>query len=254
FMTRGPFGLLPLILLGVYAYWYPGRMRVSLKHIVLAFVVFCIIVIPWHVYMHVHYGTWFWDSYMGRHMLDRFGTALENHHEPWWFYFPFLLNFYFFAAGVLTLLAVFFLFKTGKRFSDFRFFLVAGFPAAVLLIITLGQTKLAWYLMPAYPFFALLTGSQIAAWKQSYRWASTGVLSLFLLVLVRGIAGTAPAQRILAFREAFAECAEGVSASDIPLPRDLRVFMHINRYQTNTHTICEIRYDPLNDTYMLSSD
>lgn len=86
----------------------------------------------------------------------RYLNTLEGHHEPFWFYFESIFTFYFapwyflIPLGVLT--GCFSKEKKMAKLSLFLFIVVVSF----LFVISIAQTKLIWYLIPAYPLLAII--------------------------------------------------------------------------------------------------
>ncbi|MFQ5493708.1 MAG: hypothetical protein ACE5DX_06140 [Candidatus Dojkabacteria bacterium] len=106
--------------------------------------------------MVVSLGSVFINEYIGYHLLQRSLTALEGHNQPIWFYLSVLSNWRVFVVWPLLLSAVTLAAKSqGKEFlRDISVIMV------VLTVVgfSLAGTKLAWYILPVYPFAAILIG------------------------------------------------------------------------------------------------
>jgi outer membrane protein assembly factor BamB len=124
---------------------------------------------PWLIYMAISYGPLFWQNYFVFGTLTRSMSPIEGHTGSYLYYFSYLLyNEYLwaillpFAAGFCTFRAIF---KSSK--SDI---LIVSWMALVLLVFSFAQTKLYWYILPAYPAFALAIGNLM--WQLSKKISS----------------------------------------------------------------------------------
>lgn len=119
------------------------------------------IVAPWHVLMIVRHGPEFIDEYVIRHLFARTSTALAGHvggplyyadvlqsgFSPWFYLLPFAVA-----------LAI----------RDNINELSSSCILLVLVMVVLGtysfavKTKLAWYIVPVYPAFAILVGATVS--------------------------------------------------------------------------------------------
>lgn len=136
------------------------------KHVVAAIVVFVAIAAPWHIYQWKTHGTSFWGEYIGFHVIERVETKLHVTpltHGPFWYIrgvtqgmFPW--SFLIVPAAALSLVTA--RRREGDRFPE-MFLLAWGLGTVALF--SLAATKLAWYVAPAFPAFALLIGRFVAA-------------------------------------------------------------------------------------------
>ena len=85
-------------------------------------------------------------------------SPLEGHAGSYLFYFSYLINNEYlcaillpFAAGLCAYKAIF---KSSKADT-----LIITWMTLVLLVFTFAQTKLYWYILPAFPAFAIGIGS-----------------------------------------------------------------------------------------------
>jgi outer membrane protein assembly factor BamB len=112
---------------------------------------------PWLIYMVISYGAPFWQNYFVYAAVTRTVSSIEGHAGSYLFYFSYLINNEYllaillpFAAGLCTFNAII---KSSR--ADI---LVISWMALVLLVFTFAQTKLYWYILPAFPAFALAIG------------------------------------------------------------------------------------------------
>ncbi len=124
--------------------WWPGVL------------LFLLIAIPWYVAVQLKTGDFF-RVFILEHNLERFGTNLYRHHQPFWYYLPVLL------AGVLPWTAVFVAecVRTVRNFRLWRserplmlfVFLWCVIP---VVFFSLSQSKLPGYILPAVPAAVLM--------------------------------------------------------------------------------------------------
>ena len=115
---------------------------------------------PWLIYMSLHFGSNFWDSYFLYATFTRAGSPLEGHVGNYLYYFNYLFtseNLLWvillpFAVGLSAYLAI----RRSK--TDI---LILTWLALVLLVFTFAQTKIYYYILPAFPAFAIAISSLI---------------------------------------------------------------------------------------------
>jgi len=116
---------------------------------------------PWLIYMTLCFGPDFWQSYFFHSVVTRTVIPIEGHFGGYLFYFSNLVQnesllwvlLLPFAAGGCVVNAVF---KCSKADT-----LVVVWMSIVLMVFTLVQTKIYWYILPAFPAFAIAIGSLI---------------------------------------------------------------------------------------------
>jgi 4-amino-4-deoxy-L-arabinose transferase-like glycosyltransferase len=145
-----------------------------------------LIVVPWLIYMILRFGPVFWDAFFVYSGAVRAVNPIEGHVEGYLFYFNYLINsenvFWVillpFAAGLCAFNAAFRRLKAD--------ILILAWMAIVLVAFTFIQTKLYWYILPAFPAFALAISNflyQTAKKLQRFIW-----LLLFKVQEIIGIA------------------------------------------------------------------
>jgi outer membrane protein assembly factor BamB len=114
---------------------------------------------PWMIYMAARFGSRFWQWYFVYADLTRSASPVEGHLASYVFYFNYIayhenwlwLALLPFAAGLCIFNAFF---KRSKQDT-----LVFLWMAIVLLVFSLAQTKIYWYIMPVFPAFAIAIAS-----------------------------------------------------------------------------------------------
>lgn len=123
-------------------------------------------ILAWYTAQWQHYGYKFLEVHFQNQGLARISQGVEGHSQPAWFYLlelvkyslPWLL---FFPGGMYL--------AWQKRRSWGALILISTI--GYLGIISLMQTKLPWYIMPLYPFFALAVAAQLREfWQNSDRY------------------------------------------------------------------------------------
>jgi 4-amino-4-deoxy-L-arabinose transferase-like glycosyltransferase len=114
------------------------------------------VALPWYGLELLVEGKPYWDSFFGYHNLQRFTGVVNNHLQPWWFFFPVLVV----ASLPFTPLLLAGIWQglrwrpAAAEHSLQRF--AACWLLAVLLFFTTAATKLPSYWIPATPAAGLL--------------------------------------------------------------------------------------------------
>jgi 4-amino-4-deoxy-L-arabinose transferase-like glycosyltransferase len=145
-LTKGPLGLLPFIFL-------PKKSMHS------ALAIYIFFLLPWYTYMTVIYGWSFISTHIFYHLIQRSLYPIEGHMNPWWYYISLLTRRTVFLSWEVLGISIMGLIITGRYTADRR--VRAGIIMLLLCLIipTAAQTRLAWYILPAYPFAALTIGA-----------------------------------------------------------------------------------------------
>lgn len=121
---------------------------------------------PWLIYMTLYYGFDFWNCYFLYSTVTRLASPIEGHMHGYLYYFN-----YFVSSETLLWVALlpfavglsgYYAFKRHK--PDL---LVVVWVSVVLAVFTLAQTKIHYYILPAYPAFALVIANML---YQIYNW------------------------------------------------------------------------------------
>jgi hypothetical protein len=153
--------LIPLIIV-VYFLVTKRNLRFLLsKRFAVFWAVPLLIFIPWVLYMNMRFVKDFWGCYFVYGVFTRAITPLEGHVGGYLFYFNYL------ATSENPLWTILLPFATGlcaynsavRRIKGDTLLLV--WMAIVLVVFTLAQTKLYWYILPALPAFAIAISNLI---------------------------------------------------------------------------------------------
>jgi 4-amino-4-deoxy-L-arabinose transferase-like glycosyltransferase len=124
---------------------------------------------PWVIYMTFRFGIDFLQSYFIYNSVTRAVNPLEGHIGGYLFYFDFLVR------SENPLWVVLLPFATGlcafnsiiKRSKEDTLIIV--WLSTVLAVFTLAQTKIYWYILPAFPCFAIAISSFLYQLSQKIR-------------------------------------------------------------------------------------
>ena len=162
FMTKQVEALLiPLIMLTYFIATHKGVRYFFTKRFALFWQVGILVVSPWLIYMLLWFGPDFWRFHFVFQGVARTLTFIEGHTENYLYYFSYLVNkenllwviLLPFAAGLCAFKAV------ARRSKEDTLILL--WMSIVLVFFTLAQTKLFWYILPAFPAFAIAIASLI---------------------------------------------------------------------------------------------
>lgn len=181
-MTKSLAGALPLIIVGSDILLSRGWRKIGWMTPVWSAGLFLLIAAPWHIIETIRFGSAFWDSYLGTHVLERAADSLFTSTAWYWY------------GGIIL-----------ERFAPFSFFLPWAFGWAVYraivhrdglmrllvlwlvitaVIFTLIQTRREWYIAPLYPAAVLVLVLAGDAWLRSRRQVRLMWIGLGLTLVV----------------------------------------------------------------------
>ena len=178
--------LIPLIVFAYFAATGKGIRFLFTKRFAVFWTLALLMVAPWMIYMAFSFGQDFWQSFFVFSGIMRASTAIEGHAGGYLFYLSYLANnenlvwviLLPFSAGLCAFNAVI---KRSKGDT-----LVIAWMAIVLVVFTLIQTKLEWYILPAFPAFAIAISSLlhqlIKKAQLAVRWLSSKALSILAML------------------------------------------------------------------------
>ncbi|MCA1992229.1 MAG: glycosyltransferase family 39 protein, partial [Coleofasciculus sp. S288] len=142
-------------------------------------------VLAWYAAQWQHYGATFWQVHFQAQGLERLSQSVEGNRGPIWYYFLELLKYSWpwllFWLGGLSL-------GWQKRRTTWGCLILIG-TVGYLGTISLMRTKLPWYIMPLYPFFALTVAACLADfWRDSKNYPRIlgGILGLIAIAALFG--------------------------------------------------------------------
>lgn len=158
------------------------------QYILPGFLLFFLIVVPWHLIMFKIHDPLFFREYIIKHHLERFLNSNEiNREQPFYFYFITVLwglipwVFSAIAVGITKL-------KSFKKFAvenlsdrhKFLLFNVIAF-AVTMLFFSSSSTKLITYILPVYFFTAFIMGALWEGYIFDEKYKKPVNLSVYIL-------------------------------------------------------------------------
>lgn len=153
--------------------------------------------LSWYYSQWLKYGDLFIRVHLGSQNFDRIATVVEGNDGPLWYYLIELLKYSFpwllFWPGGIILAWQYSSFssldrlKKGNNNSWANLILVGTI--IFLTTISLMGTKLPWYVMPLYPFFALAVGAKLTQLAEKPKRYSLFLVAFFGLLTLVGFAG-----------------------------------------------------------------
>ncbi|MEB3309888.1 MAG: glycosyltransferase family 39 protein [Snowella sp.] len=136
----------------------------------------------WYGLQIHHYGETFIQVHFQSQSFDRLSTAVEGNTGPIWFYLVEALKYS--APWLFFCIPGFYFAVKDYQQSWAKLILIGG--AVYLGTISLMTTKLPWYIMPFYVFFALATGVYLdQLWQYSRKYPKL----IFYLLVLCGVVG-----------------------------------------------------------------
>ena len=156
FLTKGPVVVLPVVtFITVYKIVNKERLRVTI-HSVLGVILMLAISASWFVAVVVDHPN-LWDYFITEQIVNRSLNAQSFHRDkPFWYYLLFapLVGLPWFGFIITDFI------KNRKQIKNTnrQAFILAITVAVLLLVFSLFSSKLILYILPVYPFLALLGG------------------------------------------------------------------------------------------------
>ncbi len=154
-LTKGPMGLLPIVFLSILLL---TKRKIDWRSLLISWLSLALVVLPWYTFMTIKFGNDFLLENMGYHISERVLTPLEGHQASIWFYGEILGSGNIFPAGILLLISLVWI-VVRKKYKNRRLFFLTLMVISCFVIPSIVQTKLAWYILPIYPFAAMLIGA-----------------------------------------------------------------------------------------------
>ncbi len=175
-LAKGPVApALAVLVVGAYAVLRRDSKIFVRSLSIIGFILFAAIVLPWYLAVQ-HRVPQFFRVFFIEHNLERFGTNLYQHSQPFWYYIPVFLL----AAIPWTLFAVPALIDAGKNawkrwrvnpepmtieadaqaddgLTSFLFIWIV----VPIVVFSISRAKLPGYILPAIPAAALLTAEYV---------------------------------------------------------------------------------------------
>lgn len=152
-----------MFLIGIYTKKLKSYFKI--QYFILGVILFLLIVLPWHIIMLKTHGNLFFDEYIIKHHLARFiGGKIIDRDAPFWFYIPVILwGILPYSASFIAMLVQKVKYFKFKKYDELNnenkivvFCAIAAF--SIFLFFESSKTKLITYILPIYPFLAVILG------------------------------------------------------------------------------------------------
>lgn len=169
FLLKGMAVLMPLTFVGVVLTWrlIAGRRPIAWRPLAVAGILFAAPALSWAVARWQSDGWQFLSLLVTQDLITAATTPLDGHHAPLYYYATVLQRFQYdwLLAGLVVVVlqrrliwqSALKLFRT-PQLADDGTVMVLAWAALTFGVPSIMQTKLAWYLNPFYPVFALSLG------------------------------------------------------------------------------------------------
>lgn len=195
-------GILALALggiLGIYILWDNPKILLKNPMLWLGLLIGFLPVVSWYFLQINYYGEQFIQVHFFQQNFDRLSTAVEGNSGSPWYYVLELIKY---SLPWLLFLPNGLILAWQQRRNSWAKLVLTGF-ILFLIIITLMGTKLPWYIMPVYPFFAVSVGYYLFNLyeKETYypKWLAFSFFFLSALIIIGGIYLWQETQELLLF-------------------------------------------------------
>jgi hypothetical protein len=179
-MTKAWPGLFAIVLPFIYTLARKGRID-RVRYWIISLLLAGIVILPWHLWQLWVYGKMFFHEYFAVTLLGRLTGFVEEQEASPFFYLPVLREGFFLWEYFLPLayvLAAWVAFKAKDRQAQFLLIWIT----VPLVLFSMAQTKLPWYVSLVYPAIALLIAVQMARLLGD-RLASTAIVALMIFYI-----------------------------------------------------------------------
>jgi 4-amino-4-deoxy-L-arabinose transferase-like glycosyltransferase len=160
-LAKGPWALMPLAAFGLFELVSRERIRISWKELSVAALAFGLVAVPWHLAMMWIWEEAFFQQYIA-YVYQRVTTGLSGHSPGPGYYLTVLGDravFFGLELSCVAVVAVLLRRDKLERFERAGTLLTLACLGAAL---QLSKTKIAWYVLPLYPFLAVLVAALVA--------------------------------------------------------------------------------------------
>ncbi len=173
-ITKSPLGFIPLIV-ETFLMFTSKNNKNSSKNVMLAWFVTLLIFFCWFIPMCILFTYEFVHEYVAYHVVKRAIIPIEQHSESLWFYVELLFSKRVFLFMEIYIISAITILRSNRLFKDRTLLFVWYCSICFLLIPTLIQTKLSWYIFPFYPFAALTISGALSHYLNFSRFSDKRV-------------------------------------------------------------------------------
>ncbi|MGB9613752.1 MAG: ArnT family glycosyltransferase, partial [Candidatus Margulisiibacteriota bacterium] len=154
-LVKGVIGVvLPLFTIFIFLFTKKELKRIREMKLMWGIIIIAIVSLPWFLSEYFLHGKVFLDFIFGFLFLSRFQTVVSGHPGPWYYYlFALLLGFAPWSAFL-----PYALWQTWENRNHNSELLTLCYLLPPFIVFSLAKTKLPNYILPFYPFFAIIVG------------------------------------------------------------------------------------------------
>jgi 4-amino-4-deoxy-L-arabinose transferase-like glycosyltransferase len=166
-LAKGPVAVfLAVVIIGAFAFLIRDLRVIKRTLWIPGLLLFCAVALPWYVLVQLR-NPEFLRTFILQHNLERFGSNLYHHHQPFWFYVPVaLLGLAPWTAFAVDAVVVEVRRRWNKRQNlqnhDSLGLLLLLWLVVPIVFFSISQSKLPGYILPALPAGALLITDYLA--------------------------------------------------------------------------------------------
>jgi 4-amino-4-deoxy-L-arabinose transferase-like glycosyltransferase len=189
-LTKGVIGAaLPITAIFLFLLFRKEPNRIREMQILPGIVIYFLIASPWYIAEWYLHGQRFTDFVLGFLFLSRFKGVVAGHPGPWYYYFLALLL----GFAPWSHFLPYSLWKTWKNKLNSPELLSLCYIIPVFIVFSIAKTKLPNYVLPLYPFLAIMVGKLwddfLEAGQQSMRKGMAIANLIFAAIVVLIILG-----------------------------------------------------------------
>ncbi|PWB38686.1 MAG: hypothetical protein C3F02_03165 [Parcubacteria group bacterium] len=176
-----------LLFVFILSFFYKQWSWLKDKRLWLGLVPALAILLPWHIYMQQHWGSVFWQSYLGQQVWERAAAGFGNTNYFYYIKFFRRLSHFWWWIFLLAMPTVYILQRKLKNQEIFSLFQASLFSFIITLVIfSLAKTHISTYLLPVYPFMAIVIAvALVCVWQiLKKRYLKMVVVILFVSLLI----------------------------------------------------------------------
>lgn len=192
FLTKGPIGFgFPALIV---ALWMMITKSFTLKNIMAlkwywGIPLACLISFPWFIYMTMHHGPVFMDTFFGYHNLARFSSPEHVGKNHLWLFFIVLAAGFYPWTGSIP--GIFRHFPEWRKDHTLLFFYV--WTVFIFIFFSFSSTQLFSYILPMFPPLSLLAGKYIVNLEETGHISKLFLYThLFFSLITAGAIACAP--------------------------------------------------------------
>jgi 4-amino-4-deoxy-L-arabinose transferase-like glycosyltransferase len=196
-MTKSIAGLPPALIIFLYILYNGKLKKILSKEYLWGLLSFLAVTVPWIILRYINNGKPFFGKMIFYHIVERISKPIEGHYGDSLYYIYQIKN----NLGVVLSLiliasfiyAIYLIIKKKSKPA----FILSAWIVFYLLAFTIAQTKLFWYIIPAYPAIALLIGQAIADFSEYVKFDKKIFFTIFFIIMAQPLLNSYDASNII---------------------------------------------------------